>query len=163
MKRYFKVTPYVYSAASELVRLAKPPSIVDRVRSVPQQFVSTNARQHILRQSCHPLGPVTQHLILFFLQHSRARQVQDGFCTILSCQHYLKQRTGTMRIDTIHLLLGCRVLCLAGPLFASACKAPNNDEYIIVDKSAGLYNPVEGSVLETTDWSPVKKSQQARG
>lgn len=33
-----------------------------------------------------------------------------------------------MRIDTIHLLLGCRVLCLAGPLFALACKAPNNDE-----------------------------------
>lgn len=60
MKRYFEVATYLNSAARELVRLAKPPSIMGRVRSVPQQFVCTNARQHTLGQSRHPLGPVTQ-------------------------------------------------------------------------------------------------------
>lgn len=158
MKRYFKVTPYGYSAASELVRLAKHASIKDRVRAVPQQFVSTNARQHTLRQSCQSLDPVTQHLIPFFLQYSRVRQFRDGFCTILSCQHCLKQRTGTMRIDIIHLSLGCRVPSLAGPLFASVCKAPNNAGYVIIDKITGIYNPIEGSGLEPTDCSPIKKS-----
>lgn len=64
-----------------------------------------------------------------------------------------------MCIDTIHLSLGCRLSSLAEPLFASACKAPNNAEGIIVDKSAGLYNQIEGSVLETTDSSIIKKLQ----